>query len=456
MDVTNTNNGKITWKILKPIIQGKIIYGPVSDTTKEIVSFSNKTFDEMHRLREFFGSLEMSVKMLKTDKEFRGNFDNLLNLAKSPFVQAILGGTVDIATIESVLKSIMNDPRVLEVIEIIGKILECFSVDRFVPVHDEKELEEVAHELAKQKLFYAAFFFTDTSNQTSYKLRMEVDNTPVTVENKNRFWFPGPEGNFELEMRYHRGFIEIQNSIDTGIIKYQKKKQFEASNKSESSDDLDFSDLAFEDNRKEEPKDTSYENDDGEDFGGLKLDTNGDFGEANKTTTPAATTSQGPAINFGDVFKAFQGKVNISDTAVDKFSDDSDFWKFDDEETTKTESTTPATTEQTSDDSSTLPPLSRSKRQFESILNMFGFGGSSEKQQATPKKVSFEVDGLTFHTKQFPYTKHTQDDFKKGLYLAQAVQMSFFFALIIHISSSVRQKIWFKESGNLSVSSSGL
>lgn len=36
-------------------------------------------------------------------------------------------------------------------------------------------------------------------------------------------------------------------------------------------------------------------------------------------------------------------------------------------------------------------------------------------------------------------------------YLAQAVQMSFFFALIIQISSSVRQKIWFKESGNFSV-----
>lgn len=36
-------------------------------------------------------------------------------------------------------------------------------------------------------------------------------------------------------------------------------------------------------------------------------------------------------------------------------------------------------------------------------------------------------------------------------YLAQAVQMTFFFALIVHISSSVRQKIWFKESGNLSV-----
>lgn len=29
--------------------------------------------------------------------------------------------------------------------------------------------------------------------------------------------------------------------------------------------------------------------------------------------------------------------------------------------------------------------------------------------------------------------------------------MSFFFALIVHISSSVRQRIWFKESGNLSV-----
>lgn len=39
--------------------------------------------------------------------------------------------------------------------------------------------------------------------------------------------------------------------------------------------------------------------------------------------------------------------------------------------------------------------------------------------------------------------------FKKGLYLAQSIQMTFFIALIVHVSSSVRQKIWMKESGNI-------
>lgn len=43
------------------------------------------------------------------------------------------------------------------------------------------------------------------------------------------------------------------------------------------------------------------------------------------------------------------------------------------------------------------------------------------------------------------------NSFKKGLYLAQAVQMSFFFALIVQIASSVRQRIWMKESGNITL-----
>lgn len=37
LDVTNSNNGKITWNYIKPIIQGKILYGPVNAQTKNIV-----------------------------------------------------------------------------------------------------------------------------------------------------------------------------------------------------------------------------------------------------------------------------------------------------------------------------------------------------------------------------------------------------------------------------------
>lgn len=38
--------------------------------------------------------------------------------------------------------------------------------------------------------------------------------------------------------------------------------------------------------------------------------------------------------------------------------------------------------------------------------------------------------------------------FKKGLYLAQAVQMAFFVALVIQIATCIRYRIWMKESKN--------
>lgn len=406
--MTQSNHGKITWKILKPIIQGKIVYGPASDDTNEITKLANQTFNEVNRLREFVRALETSVKMLNTNKEFRGKFDSLLNLAKTPIVQAILGGAIDVETIETVLTSIINDKRVLDIIETVGNIFDCFSVDRFVPVKDEKELEEVAFELAKKKMFYAALLFDDdnSTNETSYKLRMEVDNTPVTIENRNRFWFPGAEGNFEFELRYHRGFIAIQSSVDNAIIKHNKKKQFETENPTETSEDLDFSDMEFTDHDKQ----NSEEADD--DFGGLALDENGEFGDDNRSTTPQTTstsTAPPPEVDLTEIFKAIQGKINISDADVDKFSDDGDFWNFDDDEEPAKTVETPTTVETATESSSS----SRKKRQLDSILGMLGLGGDAANDDK--KTLKYEVDRLTIYTKQFPYPKHTRDDFKKGL-----------------------------------------
>lgn len=440
--MTSSNNGKITWKILKPIIQGKILYGPDTDENREIVTFANQTLDDMARLRAFFGVIETSMKMLRTDKEFRGNFDNLLNIARSPLVQALLGGAVDVDAIESVFNSIINDTKVIAAVETVGNIFDCFSVDRFIPVKNEKELEEKAASLTDKKLFYAGIYFTSdaSTNESTYKLRMEVDNSPKTIENRNRFWFPGPEGSFNLDMRYHRGFISMQNSIDIAIIKQLKKKQFDATNKPENLDDLDFSDLDLDDSPPSKPNDTSYEaGHDEDDFGGLKLDKNGDFGDADKATT---STTQGPPEDLSEVFKAFQSNVNISKADVDKYADDSDFWKdFDDDDEIKTSTEAVVTTTEEAQ-----PKQSRKKRQLETLLGIFGGGGESK-----AKTVTYEIDKMKLFTKQFPYKRWTFNAFKKGLYLAQAVQLCFFFALILQISSSVRQKIWFKESGNLSV-----
>lgn len=112
-----------------------------------------------------------------------------------------------------------------------------------------QEFEDIAFALNEKKLYFAGVYFNDTNspNDISYSIRMDVDNTPVTVENRNRFWFPGPEASFELEMRYHRGFIQVQHSVDTAIIKYQtnnitKEPQLVTTTPKDEFADFDFDD----------------------------------------------------------------------------------------------------------------------------------------------------------------------------------------------------------------------
>lgn len=414
--------------------------------------------DDMNRLRLFFRSLQTSITMLSSNSQFRAKFDGLLNLAKTPFIKAVLGNAIDIETIESVLMGIINDKQVLDIIKTIGDIFDCYNVDRFVPVNSEKELEDVAYNLARKKLFYAAFYFdTDSkTNETSYKLRMEVDNTPVTIENRNRFWFPGPEASFELEMRYHRGFIELQNAVDIGIIKAKKRKQHDDMKSKLTTttpfapDDLQFSDdddLLFDDFNEENNKENHQESstaatdDFDKDFDDLSLDDleKSTSKDSETTTSGESTTTSAPAsaaqpFDLSSLLSVLQNS-NKSPTTTTKPSSDDDFddWDFDDDTSEKSTA------------------KKRRKRQLDGLLSFFS-GSSSKKTKQNSDEIEFKVDEMRFFTKQFPYPKYTRDDFKKGLYLAQAIQMAFFFALIILISSSVRQKIWFKESGNLSVS----
>lgn len=151
---------------------------------------ANATFVEMSKLKVVFGSLNTTLALLQTDEEFIQSLNSLVALAKSPIVQAIIGGSVDTELIETILDGVLHDKRVAETVNIIASIFDCFSVDRFIPVNTSKELEDEAYKLGNKKLFQAGIFFNeklDAGNNISYELRVDVDNTPVTLENKNRW-----------------------------------------------------------------------------------------------------------------------------------------------------------------------------------------------------------------------------------------------------------------------------
>lgn len=56
------------------------------------------------------------------------------------------------------------------------------------------------------------------------KLRTNADNVPETNIVRPWLWVPGPADNLFMDLRYMRGFIQIQNLLERSILKFVKEK----------------------------------------------------------------------------------------------------------------------------------------------------------------------------------------------------------------------------------------
>lgn len=52
----------------------------------------------------------------------------------------------------------------------------------------------------------------------TYKIRMDIDNVAHSNRIKQRMWRPIPEDIYEEDLRYFRGFMQLQDLIDNAII----------------------------------------------------------------------------------------------------------------------------------------------------------------------------------------------------------------------------------------------
>lgn len=302
-----------------------------------------------------------------------------------------------------------------DIIQTIVNIMECFSTDRFVRVSSEDEMERIAFELNKKKMFYSGIFFNNVSKVTdkeySYKIRMDVDNIPITLENRNRFWFPGPDASFELDMKYHRGFIQLQYALDRAIIKTIRHHETQRLNRERAEMTTIMADYEY-----------SSEN----------------SSEVVNATTLQSNTVTDTTVQPESATEPEPGRINIARADVYRFeSDGSDaYLNF-------------------KGDGGSMH--SRRKRSSLDILDFDlgdsdGDSGGDSDTDSDSEEEQFHIDEFEVYTKQFPYPKYKKDTYVTGIYLAQAIQMTFFFALIVQVSASVRQRIWTKESGNSTVS----
>lgn len=186
---------------------------------------TNGTFEEIGRLRNVSKAAAIIVDKLHTNATFGQAFDNLLKLARSPLVQSLVGSEFNVEEIERIMNYVRTNELIHQILTTISDLLECISVDRFEPVSSVYKLRHRAYELNQQRLFLAALNFEDVSGQhITYRLHMDTDNTQPTFENKNRFWFPGPASSMLVDLKYHRGFVQLMQMVDLAIIKHKRQE----------------------------------------------------------------------------------------------------------------------------------------------------------------------------------------------------------------------------------------
>ncbi|CAK1588868.1 unnamed protein product [Parnassius mnemosyne] len=227
--IVSVDGGKIVWSFVKPLIMGKILYTPNTPAVERIIKTANETFQPMMKTVNLVHSFARAFSSVKTLSEHRVGLTALQNLLTAPNTQELrknLLGNIDIPDIdvESMFEKIGDVQDLGSILQKGSDLLECINLNRFQPVLDEHQLSNEAVKLMRVNEFSAGLVFMNNDTgvevplNVEYKIRMDIENTPTTNRLKNFFWVPGPEASFIQDMRYFRGFIQIQDIIDKAII----------------------------------------------------------------------------------------------------------------------------------------------------------------------------------------------------------------------------------------------
>ncbi|XP_068225107.1 uncharacterized protein [Palaemon carinicauda] len=238
--------GQILLYFIKPLIQGKIFYTPQNPITEEIIRQANETFKTADVQRQAMHSLEELAHKL-TSSEGQSDLLRLENAFKTPWLKEMMlkmfpkdKYTVfseDIIELAPRLHELGNLTQELtEALSLGVKLMSCLNFHRFIAVDNEEEMLVRAEEAVNVNEFLAGIVFEGVDGaggsdsplprEIAYSIRVDYEKTPTTFILGPKMWRPGPYTNMVVQMKYHQGFLLLQQMIDQAIIElhYNKSK----------------------------------------------------------------------------------------------------------------------------------------------------------------------------------------------------------------------------------------
>nr|UOU03310.1 ATP-binding cassette subfamily A1-like 3 [Brachionus rubens] len=240
--------GYVIGNLITPLLFGKILYSPKTDLTNQIMQKFNETFKQFEHLNNVLKSFSNGLNQFDDLKKLTANLSILLdNPFYQDFIQLFLlqDSNFTLSDIKMFLTTIENVTSMSDdwtytssLITSVKSAFSCFDVDRFIGYETEADLEKDAQKFFNNATFLIGIVFEnlkpsdkDIPPNFSVKIRTNADNVPETNIIRPWLWTPGPADNLFMDLRYMRGFIQMQNLVERSIIKFIKDKKQNGSKK---------------------------------------------------------------------------------------------------------------------------------------------------------------------------------------------------------------------------------
>ncbi|CAL8266921.1 unnamed protein product [Lota lota] len=252
LDMVNTTGGAISWAFLKPMLMGQILFTPDTPTTRTIMEKSNDTLHEFASLKQYSTDwIASSDYLMSSAKMLTETLPILQNSLGNAFVKRFIEMQTDINVDElkenlsgfaNMTVMLDKNKQALKQITVLSNLMvnisSCIKFDRYRGYDSAEEMNAVAQELAKNRDLYASVIFklpggagksangsdgadTGLPRKVSYTIRMHMDNVMRTDRVRSPYFVKDTHIDARETMRYTRGFIYLQESIDRAIIAAQ-------------------------------------------------------------------------------------------------------------------------------------------------------------------------------------------------------------------------------------------
>ncbi|KAK7939643.1 hypothetical protein WMY93_002969 [Mugilogobius chulae] len=256
LDMVNTTGGAIAWAFLKPMLMGKILFSPDTPQTQAIMIKANRTLQQLADLRHYSQDwIESSSYIVKASEMLTQTLPLLRNSLGNAFVKNFIEMQtgINVDSMQDTLNNFSNmtvllkkNKDILNQITTLSALMvdlsSCITFDRYQGYDTEEELNREAQDLAKDRNLYASVIFKlpknsdsrkrrSASNMTTlppkvrYTIRMHMDNVMRTDRVRQPFFTKETHISARTALRYNRGFIYLQESIDRAIIDIQANKE---------------------------------------------------------------------------------------------------------------------------------------------------------------------------------------------------------------------------------------